>query len=99
MFFSAFHSVGRFFSADVPSFFGPRHWGQLSADAGRASAASRPPVSKRRITAGILQYEEKAGRATRRLWRVELRVPARLCVFNRGNAFSQVAGSRAACGV
>src|SRR5262245_13337139 len=30
-FLSGPHSVGRFFSAECPSFFGPRHCGQLSA--------------------------------------------------------------------
>ena len=41
MFLSAPHSVGNARSAEWPSFRGPRHCGQLSADAGRANPAIR----------------------------------------------------------
>ena len=49
MFSSALHLAGKPFSFDMPSFFGPRHCGQFSADADIAPKASTKAARSRRI--------------------------------------------------
>src|SRR5215467_7052283 len=56
MFLSGPHSVGMPFSSECPSFFGPRHCGQLSAYAAEARANARTLAEmRRRLTAGNLR--------------------------------------------
>src|SRR5262249_7739331 len=52
MFFDSLHSPGRFFSSEMPSFFGPRHCGQLSAIAGAVKVRHATTADRRRFMRG-----------------------------------------------
>src|SRR6266545_5090646 len=57
-FLSGPHSVGRFFSAEWPSFLGPRHCGQLSAEAGVIAKATSAKGSKSRRVMGKFLHNQ-----------------------------------------
>src|SRR5262245_52742479 len=56
--FFSYHSVGTFFSLQMPSLLGPRHCGQLSARAMETSARITRHIEERRITASTSRSRE-----------------------------------------
>src|SRR5262245_15738477 len=62
-FFVALHSVGRFFSPEMPSLFGPRHWGQFSARAPAGASGRQRRRSRGRQEAVTVGKLPKAGEA------------------------------------